>query len=333
MILVTGSLGLVGSECVKLFLEKRETVVGVDNNMRKKFFGADGDVEWNQIHHDNYTFYRRDIRDCRDLIKRHKPDVIIHCAGQPSHDWATENAIMDFSINAKGTLELLEGFRKITPEGTFIYVSTNKVYGDTPNKITMWENTTRMMPYDMRYINGVSEKMCIDNSMHSLFGVSKLAGDLLAQEYGKYFGLNVGIFRCGCITGIGHSAVPLHGFLAYVAKCAKEDIQYTIYGHNGKQVRDIIHAYDLANAFYYFTLNPKKGEVYNMGGGEDRSISVLEALAEFGIENSQYVYVIEPRKGDHQWYISNVKKFQRDYPMWDYKFSLKQIIEELKCVR
>jgi len=327
MILVTGSLGLVGSEAVRYFLDKGEEVIGIDNNMRKTFFGKDGDVSWNQIVHDNYTFYPKDIRDCGDIIKKCHPDMVIHCAGQPSHDWAMTNPIMDFSVNAKGTLCLLEAFRKNTPDGVFIYVSTNKVYGDRPNRIGLMEDNKRFTPYDLRFINGINESMSVDNCMHSLFGVSKLSGDLLTQEYGKYFNLKTGVFRCGCITGSAQSPVELHGFLAYVARCSKENKVFKIYGYQGKQVRDIIHAYDLVTAFDAFYHNPKQGEVYNMGGGFHSNISVLEALETFEVCSE---YTDTPRKGDHKWYISDCRKFKKDYPMWSYKYSLKDIIEELK---
>ena len=335
MILITGSLGLVGSTAVRYFLDKGESVIGVDNNMRKQFFGEDGDVSGNQIEHDNYSFYDCDYRNCENLLGIWKPDLIIHCASQPSHDWAVNNPMLDFSVNAEGTLYLLEAFRRHCPDGTFIYVSTNKVYGDNPNNIALGmrdgESMHRFFALSYKYVNGIDETMPTDICTHSLFGVSKLAGDLYTQEYGRYFGLNTGVFRCGCITGANQKSVELHGFLAYVARCKRENKPFVIYGYDGKQVRDIIHAHDLVNAFYHFSKNPKKGEVYNMGGGCHSNISVLEALKEFGIEDVAYSPI--PRKGDHKWYISDVRKFMYDFPLWQYEWSLKRIIEELKCVR
>jgi len=324
-VLITGSCGLVGLEASRFFLNKGFHVIGIDNNRRKHFFGVDGDVFKNKIIDDNYTHADADIRDAtimEELFRHYKPVLVIHAAAQPSHDWAVVDPIEDFTINANGTLILLNNFRKYCPEAIFIYVSTNKVYGVNPNKIALRELPKRYEPYNL---SGINENMLIDHTAHSLFGVSKLAGDMMAQEYGKYFNLNTGIFRCGCITGKAHAGVEQHGFLAYMAKCRKERRKYTIYGYKGKQVRDIIHAHDLARAFFYYFLNPRKGEVYNMGGGKNNNISVLEAIERFEL---RYTYLDRPRRADHIWYVSDVSKFMEHYPSWDYRYSLDDIIEE-----
>jgi len=273
-VLITGSAGLVGSECVKFFLEKGHDVVGMDNNMRAEFFGPEGSVAKNVVKHPRYRHCHLDIRSSTEFINVIRPHVIIHAAAQPSHDWAAKDPFTDFKINATGTLILLEAVRHHCPDAVFVYVSTNKVYGDRPNRIPLIEKEERYEGLAL----GIDESMPIDYCMHSLFGVSKLAGDLLAQEYARYFGLKTGTFRCGCITGSAHAGVELHGFLSYMAKCKKENKIYKVYGYKGKQVRDNIHAHDLASAFYEFILNPRPGEVYNMGGGRHANISVLEAL-------------------------------------------------------
>jgi CDP-paratose 2-epimerase len=324
-VLITGSWGLVGSEAVKFFLNKGDTVVGIDNNMRRYFFGADGDVR-KDINNARYAHFELDIRvynSIKVLMERYKPELIIHTAAQPSHDWAAKEPLTDFGVNADGTLNMLEATRQIVPEAVFIYVSTNKVYGDNPNKIPLFEGKTR---YSSHTVLGIDETMQIDNCLHSLFGVSKLSGDLLAQEYGKYFGMKTGIFRCGCITGKAHAAAELHGFLAYMVRCKKEKRKYNVFGYKGKQVRDNIHAFDLVNAFYHFSQAPRCGEVYNMGGGSWSNISVLEAIERLDID---YEYKDEARKGDHIWYISDVKKFRNHYPKWKYKYDIDAIFEDL----
>ena len=319
-VLVTGSAGLVGSEAVRFYLDKGCDVTGFDNNMRQQFFGKQGSTLGNIVKHKNYTHSDTDIRK---VVRLYSPDIIIHAAAQPSHDWAAKAPLVDFSVNATGTLMLLEAMRKTCPDAVFIYVSTNKVYGDRPNQIPMDEYETR---YDNVGLQGIDETMSIDNCMHSLFGVSKLAGDLLAQEYGRYFGLKTGIFRCGCITGAQHAGVELHGFLSYMAKCKKENKVYKIYGYGGKQVRDNIHAYDLITAFDHFIQNPRPGEVYNMGGGRHSNISVMEAIVKMRVT---FNYIEQPRKGDHIWYISDVSKFRNDYPAWRYSYDMERIIENL----
>lgn len=325
-VLVTGSFGLVGSEAVRFYLERGADVIGVENNMRRYFFGEGGSVENNVIEHPRYKHYEIDIRHAALLFEFYKPDAVIHCAAQPSHDWAAKEPLTDFGVNANGTLTLLEACRKYSPESVFIYVSTNKVYGDKPNKMSFYEHETRYEPHVSVYWDGVNEHMSIDQNLHSLFGVSKLAGDLLAQEYGRYFGLKTGIFRLGCITGPQHAGVELHGFLSYMVKCKKENRRYKVYGYKGKQVRDNIHALDLVRAFDCFISNPRTGEVYNMGGSRHSNVSVLEALEKLNLD---YEYIDEPRKGDHIWYISDVSKFKSHYPEWEYKYDIDKIFEEL----
>ncbi len=324
-VLITGSLGLVGSEAVKYYLNEGWEVIGVDNDMRRHFFGKEASVAKNRIDHRNYTHHGIDISKIESIIESQKPDVIIHAAAQPSHDYSAINPMLDFGINAMSTLMLLEMTRKHIPDSIFIYLSTNKVYGDLPNYLPLTEEETRYECKDLP--NGIDENMSVDNTTHSPFGVSKLAGDLYVQEYARYFGLNTGIFRCGCITGAAHAGAELHGFLAYLVKCKKEDIPYRVYGYKGKQVRDNIHASDLVRAIDCFVKNPRPGQVYNMGGSRHSNISVLEALNWLKMKN--WEYVSEARKGDHQWYISDVSKFKRDYPDWDYKYNLWAIMDDL----
>lgn len=331
-VLVLGSLGLVGSAAVRYYLNENAQVVGVDNDMRKHFFGPEASVVKNRIDHGNYTHLGVDMasKEVEAIFQNWKPEVIIHAAAQPSHDYSAQNPLLDFGINAFATLTLLEFTRKYTPEAVFVYLSTNKVYGDMPNEIGFEELETRFEPSHPAknsYKNGIGEFMPIDKVMHSPFGVSKLAGDLYTQEYASYFGLKTGIFRCGCITGAAHAGAELHGFLAYMARCKKENRRYKVYGYKGKQVRDNIHASDLVLAIDAFVRNPRPGEVYNMGGGRDRSVSVIEALGRFGIK--EWDYIDEARKGDHIWYVSDVSKFKNHYPEWDYKYNLWAIFEDL----
>jgi len=326
--LITGSWGLVGTEATKYYLNEAWEVVGIDNDMRKHMFGPDASVVKNRIDHRNYRHHGIDISKIEPIIEAEKPDLIIHCAAAPSHDWSATNPLLDFGINAYSTLMLLEMTRKHTPEAVFVYLSTNKVYGDWPNRAGFHEYGTRYEPIHLDDMNpGFDEKVSIDNSTHSPFGVSKLAGDLYTQEYARYFGLKTGVFRCGCITGAAHAGAELHGFLAYMAKCKKQNIPYKVYGYKGKQVRDQIHAHDLVRAIDCFVRNPKPGEVYNMGGGRHSNVSVLEALNWMKIKD--WEYVDEPRKGDHIWYISDVSKFKGHYPEWDYKYNLWAIMEDL----
>lgn len=339
--LITGSAGLIGSESAKFFGELGFEIHGIDNDMRKYFFGKDASTEWSRKNlmkelGDRYIHYSVDIRNndkLEEIFKKNKFDLIIHTAAQPSHDWAAKEPITDFTINALGTLYLLENFRKYSPEGVFIFTSTNKVYGDTPNSLPLTELETRFeLSENHIYYKGIDESMSIDNSMHSIFGASKVAGDIMVQEYGKYFGLKTAVFRGGCLTGPAHSGAKLHGFLAYLVKCIVRDEEYTIFGYKGKQVRDNIHSYDLVNAFYHFYEKPRKGEVYNIGGSRHSNTSMLEAIkkAEKILNKKAKVkYMQENRMGDHLWYISDVSKFKLHYPKWDYTYDNDRIIEEL----
>ena len=340
-VLVTGSSGLIGSESVKFYCNKGYEVVGVDNDMRKYFFGPDGSTEWKRKlleskFSENYKHFSIDIRDEKDinsLFEKNEFDLIIHVAAQPSHDWAAKEPITDFTVNANGTLILLENFRKYCPKAVFIFTSTNKVYGDRPNSLPLIEKETRYeLPEDHEFYNGINETMSIDNSKHSLFGVSKTAADLLVQEYGKYFGLKTGIFRGGCLTGPAHSGVQLHGFLSYLVKCIATGRKYTIFGYKGKQVRDNIHSFDLINAFDHFFKNPKKGEVYNMGGSRFSNISMIEVIKKienFTGKKANIEYSNKPRIGDHIWYISDVSKFKKCFPKWKYKYNIDDILNDI----
>lgn len=339
--LVTGSQGLVGSESVKFLINKGMDVIGIDNDSRKYFFGKEASTknvkkELLKFQH-RYKHKSIDIRSYNGLEKIFKEygkniSLIIHAAAQPSHDWAIKEPHTDFNINAVGTLNLLELTKIYSNQAVFIQVSTNKVYGDTPNRLPLKENETRYeIDTSHNYYNGIDETMSIDNSTHSLFGVSKCAGDLLAQEYGRNIGLKTGIFRAGCITGPNHAGAELHGFLNYLVKANIEKIPYTIYGYKGKQVRDNIHSYDLVNCFWHFYELPKNGEVYNIGGGRDNSCSILEAIKI--IENytkveMNYIVKEQNRIGDHQWYISNVGKLYIHFD-WEIKYTLKETIEEI----
>ena len=331
--LVTGSGGLVGEACVRRLLKDGFEVVGVDNDTRQALFGRDASnketIKLLTEESSNYTHHNIDIRDMEGLSNIFDTfDLIIHTAAQPSHDWAAFNPIEDFTINANGTLNLLECFRERCPEATFVYVSTNKVYGDVPNRIEVIENELRYSPRDDVLID---ESMSIDQNLHSLFGVSKASGDLLTQEYGRYFNLNTVCFRCGCITGKAHSGVKLHGFLSYLIKCAIEGIPYEIIGYKGKQVRDNIHADDLVDAFMKFHSNPRAGEVYNMGGGSESNCSVLEAikLSENLLNFEMNVsYNKQSRTGDHRWYISDLSKFKSHYPGWKITKNIEDIFNE-----
>lgn len=340
--IVTGSCGLIGSEAVGFLCDKGFDVLGIDNNMRRFFFGNDGSTLWNKKrllkNYKNYRHLDADIRDSRKIdsvFKKYGKDavLIIHAAAQPSHDWAAKDPAIDFGVNAQGTLILLEAFRKNCPQAVFIFLSTNKVYGDRPNSLPLEELNTRFeLPKDHRYFKGIDESMSIDNCLHSVFGASKVAADIMVQEYGKYFSLKTAAFRGGCLTGPQHSGAELHGFLSYLAKCCVTGRKYMVYGYKAKQVRDNIHSFDLVNALYHFFKAPRLGEVYNMGGGRFANISVLEAIEKcekLAGRSMNYEYVDKNRIGDHIWWISDVSKFKSHYPDWNYKYNIDDTLKEI----
>jgi len=341
--IVTGSGGLIGSESVRFFAQKGFTVVGIDNDMRRVFFGDEASTRWNcerlKSEIKDYVHFEADIRDIDAMQKIFNKynsviKLIIHTAAQPSHDWAANDPFMDFTVNANGTLVLLEMTRKYCPEAVFVFTSTNKVYGDTPNSLPLVELETRWEideshPY---FQHGIDESMSIDQSKHSLFGASKVAADVLVQEYGRYFDMKTVCFRGGCLTGPNHSGTQLHGFLAYLMKCAITGTEYTVFGYKGKQVRDNIHSYDLVNMFWHFYQNPRQGEVYNAGGSRHSNCSMLEAIKmceEITGNKMNWKYQDQNRIGDHIWWISDVRKFQAHYPDWHYTYNIRQILEEM----
>lgn len=340
---VTGSSGLVGSETVKFFHDKGFDVVGIDNNMRRYFFGEDGSVQWNtrllQASLPRFQHHSIDVRDSEAVARifaalRDDIFAVIHAAAQPSHDWAAKEPVTDFTINAQGTLVMLENVRHHCPDAVFVLLSTNKVYGDTPNRLPLIERETRweLDPAHPFARHGIDESMSIDQCTHSIFGVSKVAADVLTQEYGRYFGLSTGVFRGGCLTGPAHSGAELHGFLAYLVKCAVTGKSYTIFGYKGKQVRDNIHSSDLVGAIWEFTRNPVAGGVYNMGGSRHSNCSILEAIAiiERLLGREVHFQLSEQcRTGDHIWYVSDVRKFQQDFPDWRYQYRLEEILAEI----
>lgn len=341
--IITGSSGLIGSEASKFFHAKGFTVVGIDNDMRQYFFGKEASTASMESELKasltNYHSYREDIRDLKVLEKifsKYNEDIklVIHTAAQPSHDWAAKEPFVDFSVNANGTLNLLELTRKYCPKAPFIFTSTNKVYGDRPNYLPLRELDTRWeVDESHKYFTaGIDESMSIDQSKHSLFGASKVAADVLVQEYGRYFGLKTGAFRGGCLTGPTHQGVELHGFLAYLVKCAVTGKPYTIFGHKGKQVRDNIHSVDLINAFWHFYQHPGSGEVYNIGGSRHSNVSMLEAIRkieEISGHKLDYTILDEARIGDHIWYISDVGKFRSHYPDFFYEYDNDRILKEM----
>jgi CDP-paratose 2-epimerase len=339
-ILITGSAGLIGSEAVRFFSQKGFGVIGIDNDMRKAFFGKEASTLWNKgllmKECPGYRHLDIDIRDksgIERIFKEHKFTLIIHTAAQPSHDWAANDPETDFTINANGTLILLEAFRRHCPQATFIFTSTNKVYGDTPNTLPLLELKSRYeLDKGHRFYNGIDETMSIDKSTHSLFGVSKTAADLLVQEYGQYFKLHTASFRGGCLTGPMHSGTRLHGFLAYLIRCVLTGEEYTINGYKGKQVRDNIDSYDLVNAFWHFFKNPKMGEVYNIGGARYSNISILEAVEKIEAitgKKANLEYKDTPRIGDHIWYISDISKFKGHFPGWDFRYTIDDILNRM----
>tara|TARA_B100000989_G_scaffold297339_1_gene282875 strand:- start:76 stop:1125 length:1050 start_codon:yes stop_codon:yes gene_type:complete len=342
VVLITGSTGLVGSEAVKFFCEKGFDVVGIDNNLRKFFFGKDGSTSWvkNRLikNYKNFRNYETDIRNLNKLNKifnRYKKNIsiLIHCAAQPSHDYGKNYPIIDFNVNATGTLNLLELTKKYCPNACFIFMSTNKVYGDNPNRLKIYEKTTRWeLKQKDKYFKGISESFPIDDCTHSFFGVSKTYADLIVQEYGKNVGLKTVCFRGGCITGPNHSGAKLHGFLSYLVKLSLAKKKYSLIGYKGKQVRDNLHSYDLVNGFWEFYKKPSKGEIYNIGGGRYSNCSIIEALnivEEIKGFKIKREIIKNPRVGDHIWYISNTSKFKKHYPNWKQRYDTKKIIEEL----
>jgi CDP-paratose 2-epimerase len=338
-LLVTGSSGLIGSEVVEYFCTEGWQVYGIDNNQRGDFFGASGDTRWNQKRllekYQNFQHIELDIRDrpgILECIERLRPNLLVHTAAQPSHDLAASRPFDDFDVNAVGTLNLLEATRQYAPETVFVHMSTNKVYGDRPNTIPLKELETRWDYDDPTYINGIPEDFSIDQSKHSLFGASKVAADIMVQEYGRYFGIPTCCLRGGCLTGPNHSGVELHGFLSYLIKCNVEGKLYRVYGYKGKQVRDNIHSYDVARFINAFWQNPRCAEVYNLGGGRQNSCSILEAFKRIEVLSGkamQYEYVDKNRQGDHICYISDLSKMQAHYPEWGITKSLDDIFEEI----
>ena len=340
---VTGSGGLIGSETVQFFCDLGFDVIGVDNDMRRVFFGDEASTDWNrallqQRFPKQYRHVNADIRDqvAMDALYQEYGkaiELVVHTAAQPSHDWAAREPLTDFTINANGTLVLLEATRRFAPEAVFIFTSTNKVYGDTPNRLPLVEQETRweIDPAHPFWV-GIDETMSIDDSTHSLFGASKAAADLLVQEYGRYFHMRTCAMRGGCLTGPNHSGTALHGFLAYLMKCVVTGTPYTVYGYKGKQVRDNIHSADLVSAFYQFYRAPREGEVYNMGGSRYSNCSMTEAIAlcqEIAGKELQWTYTESNRIGDHIWYISDTRKFKAHYPEWRQEYDLQRLLVDI----
>jgi CDP-paratose 2-epimerase len=343
VVIVTGSGGLIGAETVRFFAKEADLVVGIDNDMRAVYFGSRASTSWAvkdlRSEFTNYVHRSTDIRDASGierLFREYSSDVslVVHTAAQPSHDWAAGNPAVDFAVNANGTLNLLEAVRKHAPQASFIFTSTNKVYGDRPNTLPLVELDTRWEleeshPY---YAHGVDENMSLDHSTHSLFGVSKLSADVMVQEYGRYFGLNTVVFRGGCLTGPGHSGTRLHGFLSYLLKCTALQTPYTVRGYKGKQVRDNIHSLDLVRAFEAYYRDPTKGKAYNIGGGRFSNCSMLEAISicqDIADKTLVWSYDEEHRRGDHIWWISDTRRFQKDYPHWSPQHNIKSILVDI----
>jgi CDP-paratose 2-epimerase len=339
-VFITGSSGLIGSELVTFFDGRATRVIGVDNNMRADFFGSEGDTTWNlqRLRESTRRFFHHqlDIRDregLSDLIKHEGPfDLIVHCAAQPSHDLASRRPFDDFDVNATGTLNILEAMRQKCPEAVFVLMSTNKVYGDAPNELPLKELDRRWDYARAEDYKGVTEAMRIDRSKHSIFGASKVAADVVTQEYGRYFGMKTHCLRAGCLTGPNHSGVELHGFLSYLVKVQLREQIYRIFGYKGKQVRDNLHSFDIARAIEEIYANPRCGEVYNMGGGRANSCSILEAfdiVESLTRKQMRYEYVDQPRSGDHICYISDLSRFQRHYPKWSVTKSLEDVFRDI----
>ncbi len=340
--LITGSAGLIGSACVDFFSKKGFKVIGIDNDMRSYFFGEQCSTSQTEQklkeQFKSFESFSVDIRDfskLENIFNKFNTDIsiIVHTAAQPSHDWAAKEPITDFSINALGTVNLLELFRKHCPKSTFIFTSTNKVYGDRPNFLNLTELEKRFDFFENDVPSSIDESMSIDNCKHSIFGASKVSADIMVQEYGKYFNLNTAVFRGGCLTGQNHKGSEMHGFLSYLIKRIIENKPYNIFGYKGKQVRDNIYSFDLVEMFWNFHLNPKKGEVYNAGGGRQNSISIIEAIDKINnianLKWNKYVILENNRIGDHKWYITNLNKFKKDYPEWKLKHSIDEILAKM----
>lgn len=343
VVIVTGSSGLIGAETVRRFSQEGHTVAGIDNDMRAYFFGPEASTRWSteslKNEFPNFRAHDADIRDEAAIDKifaEYGSDVVlvVHTAAQPSHDWAAREPMTDFSVNATGTMILLEAARKHCSDAPFIFTSTNKVYGDTPNYLPLVELEDRWELDESHrwYERGIDESMSIDQSKHSLFGASKVAADIMVQEYGRYFGMKTGLFRGGCLTGPGHSGAELHGFLSYLMKCIMSGREYRIFGYKGKQVRDNIHSHDLVDAFYHFYKTPRSGEVYNMGGSRHSNCSMKEAIAmceEISGKKANITYLDDNRIGDHIWWVSDVSKFQQHYPDWKYQYDIHALMREI----
>jgi CDP-paratose 2-epimerase len=342
VVMVTGSAGLIGSEAVQFFCRLGYTVVGIDNDMRCYFFGEEASTRWNRDRlvrdYSNYIHHDIDIRDPRAMeaiFRDYNSDLslIIHTASQPSHDWAAKDPFTDFTVNANGSLILLEYTRRFCPQAVFIFTSTNKVYGDRPNELPLRELETRWEIDPLhQYSAGIDESMSIDLTKHSLFGASKVAADVLVQEYGRYFNIKTACFRAGCLTGPNHAGSQLHGFLAYLMKCVMAGTPYTVFGYKGKQVRDNIHSLDLVNAFFHFYRAPRVGEVYNIGGGRFSNCSMLEAIGlceDIAGKRLKWTYAEANRIGDHIWWISDIRKFRQHYPDWQCKYDLQDILVQI----
>jgi len=340
-ILITGSSGLIGSEAVDFFSKKKFKIFALDNDFRGKIFGKEYStkkiLKVQRNIYKNIKYINVDICNffkLRNIFLKNKFDVIIHTAGQPSHDWSAKDPILDFKVNALATLNLLELTRIFSPKAVFIFTSTNKVYGDTPNYLSgLKELKTRFEVFSKKKLYSINESMSLDHSKHSPFGVSKLAADVMVQEYGKYFNIKTASFRCGCLTGPNHQGAELHGFLSYLVKCIVNNKPYTIYGHKGKQVRDNIHSYDLVNMFWHYLKKPGYGDVFNAGGGRKNSISILEAINLIKSiakkDWNKLKFVNTKRKGDHAWYVTDLNKFSKKFPKWKIKYSLKETIKQI----
>ena len=342
--IITGAAGLVGSEAATRLSAEGFRVVGIDNDARQTFFGPTASTAWRRRELERtlrgYTHHSVDVRDdaaIDGIFREHRSriELVIHAAAQPAHDWAARAPAVDFSVNAAGTMVLLEATRRSCPEATFIFTSSNKVYGEYPNRLPLVETETRwdLDPADPRMAHGIDETASVDQTRHSVFGASKLAADVLVQEYGRYFGMKTVCFRCGCITGPAHSATAEHGFLAYLVRCAVSGTPYTIYGYKGKQVRDNLHVFDLVEMFLAFSRDPRTGEVYNAGGGRMRSCSVLEAISRVERVVGRPIkvqYSPEHRRGDHQWWITDMRRFESHYPKWVCRHDLDDILTDIR---